>query len=168
MSEQQTVQEQPTSPSPEEAMPVTLGGQVIERHEDGSVTTEVFPITSSVETTDVQPAAATAEPETTTNEQRVEIGEALQITRNEDGSITESVPTSDETTAENPVSTETTVAAPTETPVSNLEMEPIAEVGVANEARTQTEHMPAKVGALGTVALLAAGVAARFKHNKKA
>lgn len=55
-----------------------------------------------------------------------------------------------------------------ETQDSNTEVQTIAEVGVAKEAQTQNEHMPPKVGALGALTLLAAGVAARFKHNKKA
>lgn len=84
------------------------------------------------------------------------------------------------TATETPVSTE--ILPPAETPVATVLGETIevdtvdasktqdsnAEVGVPKEAGTQAEHTPAKIGVLGGVVLLAAGVVARLRHNKNA
>lgn len=120
----------------------------------------------------------TTAPEQPTEQQPVEIGEAMLIEKDQDGNLTTSIPRGPEPSPE-PVpalleaeetqseAVEPVTVAPTETtaPVKETEVETIAEVGVPKEPASQPEAMPVKVGVAGSLAIGAAALGKKFFHG---
>src|SRR5690606_36676718 len=136
----------------QETAPVAIGGQVIEKNPDGSITQTVFPVTEvSVEQT------APAQVEQT---EQVPATEPI-----EDAPLP----------AEEAVTTEPVEAATMEpifitrdeAPVvmQEQEVQTIAEVGVPKEPAAQAEAVPAKVGVAGSLAIGAAAGATALRKK---
>jgi hypothetical protein len=139
--------EQPAPQTEQENSSVYIGGQVIEKNEDGTETQTVFPVTEGNTEAPVEsaPEPAPAEAEAPVAPEPVAITE----------------------TAASPVEAEVTVLAPTELIAQKDETQTIAEVGVPKELPNQPEAIPAKVGVAGSLALIAAGVGHKiFRHGK--
>lgn len=148
-----------------------------EQPNESTTSTTEAPVDSTPESTTTTEAPAEDNPETTTSTTAGEssppptIIDAIQIVKNEDGTLTHTdEPGSIEPQASDPVPQPDATPESTSTtslPITEIEGQPIAGVGVPKEIPGQSEFAPVKAGAFTAVVLGGAALATKIFHRNK-